>query len=454
MGRKRLWSPEHYAAWRELRGRAEFIALERLVSLGLRKVDLPDLDPLIAVSPRLPAGRPLSDVKHAIEDTVNDIGDGPRSAALLALLRATEEAENLPLDAAQRLARVKLGEGDGHIPRLRAELERLPTSLELIDLISRDNGHFRRAPKADRKPGEYFLLLRDLYRELIPASRNGGDNIRQVKNSSGRVGGGKAAAHARGTSELTAVRNALKSHFRTELELTQLARVLLTDQETIEHLAMDVTLTDHDADWFQFRVVREFHARFSDYTVAVVLGDEARAAVMRCIPELKDIIWLPSETPSIDVVVDEMVKGGLLALRDRRSQSGFKPAKFKRLNARHEFVRRIKDDAVTNPESYRLLALEIPGGGRELVHFRSSLHMPLLRARRRCAWFADGPTFIDRISVDLSGFSDAVASEDANVYFMLPGTRNYSTADELRSKCFDRTVNDWVVRHHGFFIHW
>jgi hypothetical protein len=216
---------------------------------------------------------------------------------------------------------------------------------------------------------------------------------------------------------------------------------------------MEVWLTDDGEDEFRFHVIREFHARFSEYTVAVVLGDDARASITRCIPELKDVIWLPPETEDLDSVVEEMIRDGLLELRDRRSRTGFKAARFVPLDDGHEFAIRISNDGVTSPTLYRLLTLQIPGE-HELVHFRSTLHMPLRKSRRRCAWFADGPTFIERISVDLSGLTDAATSEHANVYFMLPGTRSYSTATELESRRFERVVREWAVRHHGFLIQW
>jgi hypothetical protein len=459
MGRKRLWSPEQYDAWRALRERPEFGAVEQLISIGLDKVDLPELDTLIVSSPRLSPKDPLSRVRRAIRDATKDVGDNRRTEALMALLRATDEARSLPLDSAHRLARVKLGEAAPHSVSLERKLGRPPTSLELADTIPRDNGHFRRAPKVDRKPGEYFVLLRELYRELVPEPRNAamddtdvrrGEKRQQSKPRVAKSSSGRAPE----STNIEAVRKALKRHFRTELELTPLARVLLTDQEAIENLTMEVWLTDDGDDAFRFHVIREFHARFSEYTVAVVIGDDARASITRCIPELKDVIWLPPETGDLDAVVNEMIGDGLLELRDRRSRTGFKAARFVPLDDGHDFVTRLADDGVTSQALYRLLALQIPGGGRELVHFRSSLHMPLQRARRRCAWFADGPTFIDRISIDLSGLSDAAMSEHANVYFMLPGTRNYSTATELESKRFLRVVREWAVRHHGFLIHW
>lgn len=465
MGRKKHWSSKRYEAWCALRKEPGFAVLELLGSMGIEKIDRTDLQGLIKVSPALSDSASLSEIKDAICGAARRLTNDRRTDAMLVVLRATEESANLPTESVHRLARVKLGEADPHIPTQERRLGRAPTELELIETLSKDNSNFRRGPNLKRKPGDYFLLLRELYSELVPGAESLFEDSRTGPNSLSSdiakspppvnpSASKKAAQRSPTTSNIEAVRKALKRHFRTELELTQLARILLTDQDVIENLVMDIKLSDDRDDWFRFKVIREFHARFTEYTVGVVLGDDARATVTRCVPELKDVIWLPTETPNLDAVVDEMIQDGLLEIRDRLSQTGFKAARFLPLQDDHNFVTRIEHDGAITKDAYRLLGIDIAGGDSEVVHYRSTLNMPLRRTRRRCAWFADGPTFVDRISIDLQEFTDAVDSEHANVYFLLPGASSYSKDVELKTKRFERVVHDWVVRHHGFIIHW
>ncbi|MGE5700823.1 MAG: hypothetical protein ACM3VU_00240 [Arthrospira platensis] len=461
MGRIKQWLPQHYEEWCALRREPAFASLEQLVSRGLNRIDQPELQALVEASPTLAAASSLSEIKATIRDAGQKLADSGRANALLVVLRATDESANLPTDSIHRLARVKLGEGDGHISTLERRLNRAPTSLQLADAIPKDSSNFRRKPELRRKPGDLFFLLRELYRDLVPgadipvlvSNENGHDEVK-VHPASLALPSKPARRRAPTKSNIEVVREAIRRHCQTELELTQFARVILTDLDVIENLTIDVKLTDDGEDWFDFNVVREFHAQFKEYTVGIVLGDESRAVLSRCIPELKDVIWLPPETQDLDAVANEIVRDGLLEVIDRRSKSGFTPLLFLPLPANHEFLARIARTEAVTDASYRLLTADFDPGSGEHVHYRSTLCMPLHRTRRRCAWFADGPTFIDGISIDLSEFRDAAESDHTNVYFMLPGTSNYSDVAERDDKRFKREVRDWVVRHHGFIIHW
>lgn len=457
MGRRKEWLQRDYEVWRALRTEASFAALELLGGKGLDKVDQSELQPIIERSPALTAATSLAAIKTVIIDAAKGLANDRRRDALLVLLRATDESMNLATESVHRLARVKLGEADPHVVTLGRKLGATPSALALIQTIPQDNSNFRRAPNPKRKPGEYFFLLRELYRELVPtgASRSPIDERGQPgKQETQDTTLSTMTRVAASETNMNAVREAIRRHYGTELELTQMARVLLTDLDVIEKLKIDITLTDDGQDWFRFNVVREFQARFMEYTIGVVLGDDTRAALSRRIPELKDVIWLPPQTPNIDVVAGEMVNDGLLEGADRRAKGGFRPLQFQPLPSDHEFFSRMAEERDISKGSYRLLTIDRASNGSEAVHYRSTLHMPLHRSRRRCAWFADGPTFIDSITIDLSNFSDALNSAHANVYFMLPGTNSYSDEAERSGKVFKRIVCDWVVRHHGFIIHW
>jgi hypothetical protein len=468
-GRKPTWGTRRYAEWQALRAQPAFKALETIASQGLEKVDPADLAPLVSAAPTLSAkhASPSAVKKEIIEAAVR-LNDPARSQAVLVLLRETHESHPMPVASAHRLARVTLGEADGHVDALASKLHRAPTQLELMDKIPADCSNFRRIPKKDRAPGKLFELLRDLYEELVPTPVDKPSTTDVEAHSEGATIPADTTYDAsdpqapistrwRGKTptvrDLAAIGRVVRKHYKTELDLTRFARAVLTPHDVIENLTIDVTLTDDGQDWYRFNVTRTFSARFIHYTAGVVLGDHARATLMRCIPELKELIWLPPETRDLDATVTELIKDGLLETRESTSSTGYRCAGFQPLADDHEFVKRLTLDGSLDPSTYRLLGVEITGSA-ELVGYRSTLHMPLARSRRRCAWFADGPVFVEKINIDLTDFTDAAESDHANVYFFLPGTDSYSRDAERGSKKFERTVRDWILRHHGFMIHW
>jgi hypothetical protein len=466
MGRKKIWNDEKYDDWSGLLMEPAFVALQLIVSRGLKRVEKTDLGALLSVSPHLSEAGSMSSLRRGVADAITRLDDERVSDALMALLRAKPESKQLQKDQAIRLARVKFGEVDSQVEALEQRIKATPTVYQLIELVSGDNGNFCKRPTHDRGPGDYFLLLRELYEELMPDSGHGSD----VPSSHARDEAASVLTHdakSRGDphafpewpirspseADIDAVGRIAGQHYGTQLALARLAKLLLTEHDAIESLNMSVELIDNDSKWYFFNVVREFHARFTRYTAAVVLGDDTRAAVMRCIPELKDVIWLPSETSDLDATVDEMIDEGLLEISDGASKDGYSSAAFRRLGGDHEYVKRLKGDKSVDPATYRLLEVEIADEAA-LVNYRSTLHMRLTRSRRRCAWFADGPTFIHKITIDLTGFTDAANSKHTNVFFFLPYADSYSKEDEFGSKRFERTVDDWILRHHGFVIHW
>lgn len=450
-GRKPTWTAEQRAAWQALRDSPCFKELYSIVSVGLGQVDKASISTLLSESPYFSSESSLS-ARNKIRAAIAKLPEPERQEALLAVLRATQESSGMSsVDSAFRLARVKLGEGEPHRERV-ARLVGRPadkvTDLELSDaLVPKSNEKFRKTPGRS-KPGTLWLLLRDLYEQLLPPD---GEDLdlegphAHPDTSELRTPPSKA--------DVDAVKAVVRQHYGTDLELTEFAKVLLTDHEVIEHLDMRVTLTDCDDDFYFYNVERHFQARFKHYTAAVAIGDATRAALMRCLPELKELIWLPPETPDLDEAVGELVQDGLLEIRDRSREGGYRSASFKRLPDDHDFEQRLRENESVQPESYRLLAVQITDEA-ELVDLRSTLHMRLNRSRRRCGWFADGPTYVDQVIIDLSGFADSATSDRANVYFFLPGTDGYSREPEASKKRFERNVHDWVVRHHGFAIHW
>jgi hypothetical protein len=468
MGRKSRWGPDRYAAWELLRRDPAFTVIDTITSEGLHKVDAAELSPLVSASPALTTkSSSPSALRAEIIEAAKRLTDPARSEAVLVLLRATEESRALPVASAHRLARVKLGAGIPFAAAATKRLERPPTDLELCSEIPRE-GSFRRAPSEKRPPGELFELLRDLYHELVPdlmepptdadgEAEQQGATIPASTEYDSSDPEAPVSARWRGktptANHLAAIGRVVHRHYKTELDLTRFARAVLTPHDAIEGLTIDVTLTDDGEDWYRFNVIRTFHARFTHYTAGVVLGDHARATLMRCIPELKELIWLPPETRDIDAIVHELITDGLLETRDSTSSTGYRCAAFQPLGNEHEFAKRLRLDGSLDPNTYRLLGVDITDRA-ELVNYRSTLHMPLARGRRRCAWFADGPVFVEQINIDLTGFTDAASSDHANVYFFLPGTDSYSRGTETGSKTFERTVGDWILRHHGFMIHW
>jgi hypothetical protein len=452
MGRIRRWTEKNLKEWTDLRQEPAFKAVEIVASKGLKKVEKADLEPLLAVSPCLSDKTSLASVRQAIRAAVAGLAESRHAEALLALLRATTESEAMSVESAIRLSRVMLGQADAHVPKMEQQLGRRPTALELIPKLPADNANFRKAPQTKRAPGDYFFLLRELYEELVPwdirKPQIAGEHSSRQGERNDRPSIGVPIK-----TELDIIKDIAQRHYGTTLELTQLARIFLTEHDVIESLNIDITLTDDTSQWYRFSVTRDFSARFTRYTVGVVIGDDARAALMRCIPELKDIIWLPPETPDLDASVDELIQDGLLEIRDRSSQRGYRPAPFEPIPDGSDLIIRLERDGTVEPSDYRLLHVALADEA-ELMNYRSTLHMRLNRGRRRCAWFADGPTFVNKINIDLTGFTDAATSSNTNVYFFLPGTASYSKSAELGGKLFERTVSDWVFRHHGFAIHW
>jgi hypothetical protein len=468
MGRPKIWDDDLYQAWVDRCSDPAFDVVKKLASRGLEKIDAAELAPLVSDSPTLAKLDSPSAVKKEISNAAERLNDPARRQAVLVLLRATHDSRSLGVASAHRLARVVLGEADCHAPTLARRLGRPPTRLELIDTIPPDSSNFRRSPRKDRPPGELFELLRDLYYELVPVRFEPPSDARRDTEQQGATIPASTVYDAsdpqapvstrwRGKTpavrDLAAIRRVVHKHYKTDLNLTRFARAVLTPHDVIENLTIDVTLTDDGKDWYRFNVTRAFNARFIHYTAGVVLGDHARATLMRCIPELKELIWLPPETRNLDATVAELISDGLLETRDSTSSTGYRCAGFQALADDHEFVERLRLDGSLDPNTYRLLSVDITGSA-ELVSYRSTLHMTLARSRRRCAWFADGPVFVEKINIDLTGFTDAITSEHANVYFFLPGTDSYSRGTETGSKRFQRTVDDWILRHHGFMIHW
>ena len=476
-GRKSTWGTPQSDSWLELRAQPAFQVLERLVSTGLYKLDISEMEPLIDAAPALASlgDATPSAVRNEILAAVRRVGAERRVAALEALLHATEESEALNVAAVHQLARVELGEADHLKKSAERRIKRDPTRLDLVDelklAVPDDSSNFRRAPSRGRPPGELFALLRDLYRELVPRTRERGGtvvapNAPEVPPKGATIPGipdagagsePSVSALWRGKSpnkeDIAAIGRVARRHYGTELDLTQLARAVLTPQDAVENLTIDITLSDDGPEWFRFNVIRTFQARFTHFTAGVVLGDRTRASVMRLIPELKELIWLPPETTDIDAAVEELIEDGLLEVRDDDGSETYRPARFEHLGVDDELNARLSLDEDLDPAAYRLLALSLPGEP-ELVGYRSTLHMRLARSRKRCGWFADGAVYLNDVRIDLSQFSDTASNPNANVYFFLPGTNSYSDGAELGQKVFERAVNAWIFRHHGFAIHW
>lgn len=448
---------------------------------GLEHLERSDVAALAAASPKLAAAASLSEIRQEIRSAAAGL-EMPRNGAALALLRATAESRSMGLESARRLTRVKLGEvaADARVPvaRQRGKKPEELTDLELIAALRpAESAVLRRPPSPDRRPGDAFYLLREVHDALCLGHTESVDTVRapglEPPELSGPIAadrrqrprvaavGGLAVADPPSTparleaseAAIESLRQLISAHFGTHLELTRFARGVLSAHEALENLSISVELLDGDETFFTFRVVREFKARFSRYVVGVAVGDEARAALIRCLPELRELIWLPPETPDLDTAVDELIEGGLLEIRNPRSASGYRSARFAPLAPDDDLLAQLAEHAEVDEDTVRLLAVEV-GGEAELAQYRSSLDMRLARARRRCAWFVDGPVFIDRIRIDLRGFADAAESGHTNVYFFVPGTESYSSSTELERRHFEREVHDWALRQHGFAIHW
>lgn len=453
MGRRQSWTPENQAEWRTLRDDEAFKSIQRICTKGIRKVEHSDLDALVSASPHLSPTDSLADLRKAVRGRVAQIPEPERRKALLVLFRATDESRSMPVEATLRLARVKLGEANPHraaVAKKKGIQESAVADLQLVEGLPTGNDTFRRVPKGSHAPGEYFLLLRDIYEELVP--------VDTAKFARGPL---PAVEHVPPTlvpisepqpEHIDVLRRIANEHYGTDLELTQFAKVFLNEHELIEGLSMDVALSDHSDDFYLYSVVRHFRARFKTYTAGVVLGDTARAALSRAVPELRDLIWLPLETPDLDKAVTELIRAGLLEIRDRSGASGYRSARFEPLS-NPDLDQRLEDAESLDSDLYRLLGVQVTDQS-ELLEYRSTLHMRLARKRRRCGWFVDGPTYVERITIDLSGFADAATSDHANVQFYLPGSDNYASPEELDQRRFERTVRDWAVRHHGYAIHW
>jgi hypothetical protein len=137
----------------------------------------------------------------------------------------------------------------------------------------------------------------------------------------------------------------------------------------------------------------------------------------------------------------------MLQVRDERSVEGYDSVPFEPVARNDPMQARLHAQGVDDSK-YRLIHYSI-AADTELRHYRSVLPMQLRRARPHCSWFAEGPIYVNRIIVDISGFSDAATSEHPTVHYFLPG-RTVSNQPPR----FERIVHSWVVRRHGFVIRW
>ncbi len=358
-------------------------------------------------------------------------------------MRASNISENMTTERSYQLARVYLGEADENLVHLARELgknEDELTPLEKMGAITGSNESFRRTPKIKHRPGQRMYLLRDLYDQLFPGEEVPGPPVQVIDQPVDRV------TYASGQSDLERVRKILQRQYDTTLELTRFASVVIDDHRAIEHLVMEVELRDCDDEYFWFDVRRDFSARLDRYFVGVAAGQDAHRTVMRHVPELRELIWLPPDT-DLETEVDELVKNGMLMVRDTSAASGFRAAAFTEIPEDDPITERLKRDGL-NMRDYRLLEADRLNPD-ELLQYRSALCMRLRRERRRCTWFADGPTYVNKVRISIGDFGDAVESPNLSVAYFMPGS-DLSDGPDL----FERDVRSWVVRHHGFTISW
>ena len=441
MSRKRSWTSKSEDDWALLRAMPAFQALEFLAGEGLFKAEPSDIRELVEGSPELTSHSNLTTFRAEIMAAISRIEPEPRREAVAALLRATPEAKALKVAQAQELARVHLGEAESwraQIAKRSGKAEGDVTPLQMLEGIRTGNENFRRAPKSSRRPGERFRLLRDLYDQLFP------DRDAEPAIVDQQPRGGVVSAGAQRDSE--EVRQILKRQYNTELELERFAALVIDDHRAIEHLSLDVALSNHCEELFLFSVNREFHARFDRYVVGIAAGSETHRAIMRLVPELRELIWLPEGT-DLEPVTTALVEDGMLMIRDAATTTGYRPALFDDVPADDPLAERVSGAELRAGE-YRLIEARIENPD-SLLHYRSSLGMPLKRERRRCTWFADGPTYVDNIRIDVSGMDDASGSNNLAVAYFLPGTEI-----SCGPQRFEREVHDWVARHHGFTISW
>lgn len=445
MGRKKVWTDINRDGWEALRNKEGFKALESIASTGLLKAEPADIRPLVEESPLLNSHENLSSFRREIRKAIKRIESQARRDALLALLRSTPESELLSLDQCQSLARVYLGEAEANrrsVARKVGKSEDKVTALEMIAGLTNNNEGFRRAPKKSHRPGERLRLLRELYDQLVldPSA------VLDPEVTDQPLDPGRPEVEEDVERDYDQIRRVLSRRYGTELELTRFAAVLIDEHRALENLSLKVELKDYDEEMFSFKVSREFRARFDRYVVGIAAGDRPHRAIMRLVPELRELIWLPAGT-DLDSTVSELVAEGLLMVRDPAAPSGYTPALFEDLQPRDSIAGRVETEGLDSSE-YRLIEAQIDSSD-EHRQYRSLLDMHLRRQRRRCTWFADGPTYVDEIQIDIGEFEDAATSSHVSVAYFLPGT-DLPTPPQR----YERSVQSWVVRHHGFTISW
>ncbi len=425
-----------------MRATGAFETLELLATKGLSKVESSDVRPLVEESPFLTSYTNLTVFRREIGEAIGQVEPTASQLALRALLRASPESEPLSTDRAQSLARVYLGEAEHareKIARRKGKKGEDVTSLEMIPGLPTGNEKFRRGPKKTHSPGRRFLLLRELYDQLIP----GVDSKAEPAIVDQPL---DVVTYTSGEEDVEEVRRILRRQYGTGLELTRFASIVIDDHRVIENLSLNVKLRDYCAEKFLFEVNRDFRARFDRYVVGIAAGDRAHRAVMRLVPELRELIWLPPDT-NLDTTVEELVSDGMLMMRDTSATTGYRSAHFDEVSADDPVAVRVETDGLDRKD-YRLIEARLDHPN-ELLHYRSALGMHLRRERRRCTWFADGPTYVDEIQIDVSGLEDAATSNNVAVVYFLPGTDV-----ALGPHTYEREVHSWIVRHHGFTISW
>ena len=433
MGRNRIWTEAKYREWRDLVASPTFGALRIAVQTGIDAADLNDLDPLmVEIGPR------LNDARAAVRRAAASLEPASRARAVEVLLRANTESRTLSVADTYRLAMF-------YLTNPAVEHYDGRSVSEKLNLAPQDTSGFRKAPSAKRQPGELFRLLRDLHDALLTGSTNASDP--DLEPLSPEVEAAVRHAQTGSSRELKDVARLIGSRYGTDLELTDFASLVVEDHQVIERLEMVVSLRDYDEESFLFHVTREFQARFNRYVVCIACGDPVHRNVDRTIPELRELIWLPDDTRDLDHRVTELINEGMLQIRDDKSAEGYQSVTFSPVPETDPLQQRLRAQGV-DPDMYRLVSYDVRARG-ELRHYRSILPMQLRRARRHCAWLAEGPTYINRIVVDVSEFADAASSSAAKVHYFLPG-RDVSTSPPR----FERVVQNWTVRRHGFVICW
>lgn len=251
--------------------------------------------------------------------------------------------------------------------------------------------------------------------------------------------------------DLVEVKRIVNGHFSTELELSRLAENLLDAHPVIEHLNVHAALVETGAESYDYVFEREFQARFDQYIVGFSVGDEVKSVLMRRLPELKDVIWLPQDTSSVDSLIERFMEDGFLQQVNRQTEDGFEPVIFEPVESDDPAV--ISLDALgVARDRYRLMRARL-GENPELRSYRSRICVPLPKSRRRCGWSADGLTYLDNLTIDISQMPDARESAQTNAYFFLPpGT--VSATPSGNPLGFRRRINDWILRNHGFCVQW